>query len=322
MSSSSSKTDIGLRISAGRTRNAHSETRRDGRKIGRVPKSDAVQILLVSLSERFQIFSNQLAKTRKRATEKAVHDLRVSTRRLIAVMEVIRTIIPTADLSRARKDLKRLLNALSGLRDIQVQIKTVRTMVGEFPAMNLFLTLLMVREKHFLGREHSALFDIELGQIEDGIAEAGKALKKVLADPILRSAVGAIAEGKLAQAFSRAVQLKPAALSGKGNRIHRLRIAFKRFRYSVEAMEAMFPNVTPRTLKAMNTYQVRMGSIQDIDVLTANVREYARKHPGADQSQLKRLIGALQNRRSQLVLEFISFADELNLFWKKIEDAN
>jgi len=283
-----------------------------------VPKPDTIQILLRSFTERYQVFTYQLTKTRKRATEKAVHDLRVSTRRFIAVVDIIQAMVPGTDLSRSRKQLKHLLGALSELRDVQVQIVMVRGLIGEFPAMNLFLTLLLVREKQFLRREHAALHELRLEQIGDGFAETEKRLQNVLADPTLRDAARSIVIGRLANAFSRTVQLKSAALSGKGNRIHRLRIAFKRFRYTVEAIDAILPRVTSRLKKSMNAYQVRMGNIQDIDVLIASVRDHAKKHPRADQMQFKNLIDNLMNRRREFVLEFISSVDELGLFWKRL----
>jgi CHAD domain-containing protein len=159
---------------------------------------------------------------------------------------------------------------------------------------------------------------VRLGQIDDGITDAEKRLQAILADPFLRDAARSIVIGTLAKTFSKTVQLKPAALSGKSNRIHRLRIAFKRFRYTVEAVEAILPHVSPRILKSMNAYQVRMGNVQDIDVLIAGIRNYAKKHPRADQEQFRRLIDNLMNRRRELVFEFVSSVDELNLFWQKL----
>lgn len=318
VSKSLSKTDIAPVIAATNPETTSSKVNGSRRKTTSIPKPDTIQILLRSFTERHQIFSYQLMKTRKRATEKAVHDLRVSTRRLIAVVDIIRTMTPGTELPKTRKQLKRLLNALSELRDVQVQIITVRGLIVEFPAMNLFLALLMVREKQFLRREHAALQEFQLKQIEDGIAGTEKRLQTVLADPLLRDAARSIVIGRLARTFSQAVQLKPAALSGKGTRIHRLRIAFKRFRYTVEALEAILPSVTPRMMKAMNAYQVRMGNIQDIDVLIASIRDHAKRHPRADQIQFKRLTDNLISRRRELVFEFISSVDELNLFWKKL----
>ncbi len=318
MSKSLSKTDITPVIAGTNPGITTSKVNGNRRKPTSAPKPDTIQILLRSFTERHRIFSYQLVKTRKRATEKAVHDLRVATRRLIAVTDIIRAMVPAADLSKTRKQLKQLLGALSELRDVQVQIITVRGLVGEFPAMNLFLTLLMVRQKQFLRREHAVLHEFQLKQIEDGIAETETRLQTILADPLLRDAARSIVIGKLAGTFSRAVQLKSAALSGKGTRIHRLRIAFKRFRYTVESLEAILPSVTSRMMRAMNAYQVRMGNIQDIDVLITSVRDHAKKHPRADQTQFMKLIDNLTERRRGLVLEFISSVDELNLFWKKL----
>ena len=287
-------------------------------KIGPTGKPDTIQILLRSFVDRHKVFNGQVSKTRRRATEKAVHDLRVSTRRLMAVIDVVRTMTPGIELSKPRKHLKRLLGALSELRDVQVQIAKVRDLVGEYSELNLFLALLMVREKQCLRRAREELLTVRLQQIEDTITDAEQRLQTILADTLLREAARSIVLGRLAASFSKTVQLKSAALSGKGSRIHRLRIAFKRFRYTVEALEAILPSVTSRTLKAMNAYQVRMGDIQDIDVLIANIRRHARSHPRASQIQFRTLVERLSEKRRELVLEFVTSVDELGLFWKKL----
>lgn len=282
------------------------------------PDTDAINVLLRSFVGRRDVFASQLAKTRKRATEKAIHDLRVSIRRFIAVLDIIRTIVPGAGLSKIHKGVKRLLSALSELRDVQVQIMTARGLVEEFNVLNLFLTLLLVREKQIIRAMHAELRGFRIEQINPAVAGIEKELQTVLADPMLRDAAKAIVLGALAKTFSRAVQLKPASLSGKGNRVHRLRIAFKRFRYTVEALEAILPNVTKRMMKAMDAYQIRMGNIQDIDVLIAGIRDHAKRHRRLSQTQFKLLIEKLMERRRELVLEFLSSVDELGLFWKKL----
>ena len=316
MSKSLSKTDNASVISE--VPQPTTASKINGRRRNGVQASDTIQILLRSFTDRHEAFRFQLAKTRKRATEKAVHDLRVSTRRLIAVLDVIRKIIPGTDLPKIRRQLKRLLKTFSELRDVQVQIITVRGFANEFPVMNLFLTLLMVREKQFLRRSRVELKNLQTGLIDGGIAEVESRLQTILADPVLRDAARSIVIGTLAKTFSRTVQLKSAALSGKGGRIHRLRIAFKRFRYTVEALEAILPSVSAQMKKSMNAYQVRMGNIQDIDVLVASIRDHARRHPKVDQTQFKTLADNLMVRRKELVLEFVSSVDELSLFWRKL----
>ncbi len=319
MSRSLSKTDIAPDVGQANSKPASPVFRRTRTKeTARAPGSDAINVILRSFINRHDVFASQFAKTKKRATEKAIHDLRVSIRRFVAVLDVIRIIVPATGLSKTRKQLKRLLNAFSELRDVQVQIVTVRGLVGEFNVLNLFLTLLLVREKQIIRRMHVELRDFRIEQINPVIAGIEKELQSVLADPVLRDAAKAIVLGTLARTFSRVVQLKPAALTGKGNRIHRLRIAFKRFRYTVEALGAILPNVTTRLMKSMNAYQVRMGNIQDIDIMIASIRDHAKSHRRFDQAQFRMLIDRLMERRRELVLEFLSSVDELGFFWKKL----
>ena len=49
--------------------------------------------------------------------------------------------------------------------------------------------------------------------------------------------------------------------------IHRVRIAFKTFRYMVEIVHPLLPDFPPENLKQMHDYQSLMGEIQDVEVI-------------------------------------------------------
>lgn len=289
---------------------------------------NVTEVLLQSLTNRSRVFSDQLAHSRRRPSEKAIHDLRVATRRLIATLDVLRT-VPVcngAGLTRTRKQLKQILDALSSMRDIQVQVIAVSRLVTKFPVLSLFLTILLFREKSAKERFKSrgaaitgtVAKDGRLESIGQGIVDEESRLQSLAANSVLSKAACEVVLGTLAKSFMRAASLIPAAMTGKSTRIHRLRIAFKKFRYTVEALQPILPGVTPQTLKAMNAYQVRMGNVQDIDVLISEVETYARRHRRADPIQFQRLEERLMNRRKELAEHFLRSAGELETFWYKI----
>ena len=278
-------------------------------------------VLLRSLADRWQVFAGQAARSRRRPSERAIHDLRVSTRRLIATLEIVRTLLPGDSPSRIRRQLKRHLKAFSDLRDLQVQMISVRRLCTRFPALRPFAHLLLGREKLLLKHARQEIRGMRMQTMERALASVENQLEIPLADPLMRDASHTIAIGALGRTYWRAATLRAGAMSGKTSRIHRFRIAFKRFRYAVEALQPLLLGVDRRMLKAMNGYQTRMGNVQDIAVLIASVNAFARRHGRSAPVQFLRLKEHLMARRKSLIEEFITAADELDSFWHRLSPS-
>ena len=289
---------------------------RHGAVLDRLP--DSKEVLLRSLADRWHRFAEQAARSRERPSEKAIHDLRVATRRLLAVLDIVGAIAPSDQISKLRKRMKRYLQALSALRDTQVQILLLRELARKFPDLGLFLTVLMVREKQLVKSARKEIATLRIPSTEEEIVRIEEALASVLADPVVRDAAGPVLVGVTAQAFARAAALKRGALTGNSERVHRYRVAFKRFRYTVETLQPMLPEVNGQLLKAMNRYQVRMGDIQDFDVLARSVTAYAIHRSKLKPEQFRPVKDHLVSRRKNLVQEFIDKADEIAMFWAKL----
>jgi CHAD domain-containing protein len=267
------------------------------------------------MTERWQNFAVQASRCRRRPTEKAIHDLRVATRRLIAVVDVLRTIAPGAELAAIRKAMKQHLRAFSALRDIQVQILATRELAPRFPLMQLLRTMLMVRERLLLKQAKEEIHAIHLRDLERDLAATEHRLESLLTNPVMREVSRHMALGVLGRAYARAAVLKAGAMTGRTDRIHRFRIAFKRLRYTAEALQPILPSIDKILLKSMNAYQTRMGEIQDIQVLMATVNSFSRRHGTPSPIRSLRLKVFLMNRRSKLVSKFLASADEFEHLW-------
>lgn len=281
----------------------------------RPPAPAITAVLLRSIAERWQVFASQVARTRRRPTEKAIHDLRVATRRLIATLDIVRTVLPGDRYRKPRRRLKRHLKAFSALRDLQVQIIVVRGLATRFPILRLFLTVMTVREKLLLGHARREILAMPLQSIEQEVSNAENDLEALLADPVMRDAARSVVFGALGSAFTRAAELKAGAMSGSTRRIHKFRISFKRFRYAVEALQPLLPGANRKMMKAMNRYQVRMGDIQDMEVLNSSVNAFARRRSRSAPIQFLRLKEHLLSRRKELITQFTASAGELDRFW-------
>ena len=124
----------------------------------------------------------------------------------------------------------------------------------------------------------------------------------------------AIVQRAINQAFARVAQLCRHVRAGDTETIHRTRIAFKRFRYMVEALAPLLPAVTPDHRRAMRGYQCMMGDIQDMEVLLAALDKFVQKE-GVNASSAHRLKKELVRWRQLLIQIYLNAAGRLRRFW-------
>src|SRR5687767_7882339 len=78
-----------------------------------------------SLDKSWKQFSGAWKRVRAKGSENSVHDLRVRTRRMIAVLELIRNISGDQTIARVQKRFKKVLKGMGDLRDVQVQLENL-----------------------------------------------------------------------------------------------------------------------------------------------------------------------------------------------------
>jgi CHAD domain-containing protein len=122
--------------------------------------------------------------------------------------------------------------------------------------------------------------------------------------------------------FNRVVERTLAIDPAASATIHRVRVAFKKFRYMVEALAPVLPWVTRKRLKAMNTFQGRMGDIQDAEVLLQNAQAFARKQGRGSEAVLAGALEELMRQRGALIEDFLASAKTLYTFWKPSSSAH
>jgi CHAD domain-containing protein len=271
-------------------------------------------VLVDSLDQRWKKYLAELKRCQKKCSEKAVHDLRVATRRLISTLNLIMTIHSDARLTKMQRELRKRLKIFGELRDVQVQALYVRKMLEPFPELDTFLTVLLLREGHLLDQIDEKLQKVQTGSMEKNVVEASNQLNILLSSPAMQSAGSAAVTGAAGAAFTRAVDLLHNVDPTDAKSIHKVRVAFKKFRYMVEALQQLLVGVTEKRLKAMHVYQTRLGDIQDIEVLTLNVKGYA-KRKKVLAAGFERVQQELTRRHTDLVNAFMNSADELFTFW-------
>jgi CHAD domain-containing protein len=288
---------------------------RPARRAGGRP-ADLGALLVHSLEERWRGYRTELKRCQKKSSEAAVHDLRVATRRLISTLDLLSELRPDDDLRQTRRKLKKTLDLFSPLRDVQVQLLAIEPMLPSFPELQAFYDHLVKRERKLVKRLAKQVRAVKTGSMARRMQATAEQVRAMLKTAALQREKRRMAMAAVGAAFNRVVERKVAIDPSDPATIHRMRVAFKKFRYMVEALAPILPNASPRRLKAMNAFQGRMGDIQDSEVLRASVRTFARKKSEAPDTVLSEACQELSRRRTALIEAFLPAADTVFTFWK------
>jgi CHAD domain-containing protein len=266
-----------------------------------------------SLEQQWKRYRKALKRCQRKFSPGAIHDFRIHTRRLLSCLELLGSLLPARPLDKVRRLLKRHLDLLDDLRDTQVLLATLARMRRRSSAAQLFRASLLKQEQRCVRRAHKQLQEVRTRRLGKLVAECREDLAEQLADSTPRKTRAALLRSTH-RAFRRAGRLRARVSPQDTATIHRTRVAFKKFRYMVEALAECLPGVTPERLAAMRRYQTMMGNIQDSAVLLAALDRFLLEHPVSPESA-RRFRAQLVRRRRRLIRVYLAAADQLFGFW-------
>lgn len=243
------------------------------------------QVLLEVFDDRVAVYQRERLRCQQALDEEAVHDLRVSIRRLLALLNLLQWVAP--GLRRRKKlhrRLKRQLDGLGALRDTQVTLAAVKSLNKPLAGKQLFCAYLLKQEHSQQHDSRRYLQEFPAGKVSRQLRKMRKKLGKqsvgVDGGKGLHRAVEAAYARVLAR--HRLVQRENTAS------IHRVRVAFKRFRYTVEVVQMLVPVFPTKTLQAMRQYQTLLGNIQDAGVMLASLGDFSARSEAVEAAPLVR----------------------------------
>ncbi len=282
-------------------------------------RANVLQHLADSLKNQWRRYRKRLKRCQARFSEEAVHESRVETRRLLATVELLRAFIAEKDVKKARRALKCHLDTFDQLRDTQVQLNYVNRLTRAFPLARVFHKWLQKREARFTREARKAVRHIKTGRLRIRIATFEKEInhlrRRTPSDRAFTTALKAV-DG----AFARVAQACRRVKAEDTETIHRTRIAFKRFRYMIDALSPVLPEVTEQRRRAMRGYQSMMGDVQDAEVLLAALNKFIRTEK-IDGRSARRLRTELQRRRAWLVRVYLNAAGKLRQLWPLVDST-
>lgn len=266
-------------------------------------------LLLDSLNTRWDAYQSELKTCRHEFSEEAVHDFRVAARRLLSSLDLLRALIQDPRIQKIRRILKDQLDNLDDLRDVQVLLADISEMIHEIPALHPFQEYLQHKEKKLLRAARKEIKSLKIADLSTRVRKLNKAIEtctQTEPDAGLFSAVDE-AYAVVSQRYALIDPAQPAT-------IHRLRVAFKKFRYMIEIIYPILENPPADYLKRMHNYQAAMGDIQDMEVALQELADFGEIAP-ADHD-LEPVRSYYKDRHALALSRYSEDKGEVFTFWR------
>ena len=250
-------------------------------------------------------------RCRKKFTESSVHELRVETRRMLALIGLLEAAHLDPHLEKLRKTFKKRLDAFGDLRDTQVQLCLLKPMWSRFPEAKPFRKLLRQRERCLVKNLRHCVRRQKFGHQNRCLKSVEKLLACGRKGKAPHSALASLAV--LRDAFGRVLDLKRQVRRADPATIHRMRIAFKGFRYMSELLEPFVPKFTRARFGQMQRYQAAAGNVQDAQMLLEGMAR-AVEDGEIENGAVRKLRNQFLRWRREKIVSFMSNIDQLMTF--------
>lgn len=280
-------------------------------------KSDSSEVpvnrfLLQALDERWEKYRAELKRCRAEFSNEAVHDLRVASRRMLAFGRLMNSISPRPRLQKLNRAFKDQLDEFDDLRDIQVVLAEISETIQELPQLQEFQDHLQNVEKSLLKTLRKKLRVVDLFDVSKRIRRMREALKAEPNENFIGPAFQAV-DGVFLITRQRRNWVNPAQATS----IHRVRVAFKTFRYMVEIIHPVLQDFPFENLKCMHDYQSLMGEIQDVEVITQALADAPVQVSSFDPVPVR---GYYERCHAKVVSAYLERKDQLDTFWRPTPD--
>ena len=270
------------------------------------------RFLLAALDDRWKNYRLQLKRCRAEFSNEAVHDLRVASRRMLAFIRLMNSIAPRSRLQKLKRYFKDQLDEFDELRDTQVILAEISETLRELPQLQGFQAHLQSGEKRLLKSLRKKLKVIDLFDVSKRIRRLRESLKTDSSKDLVLQTLQAVDD-----AFLITKRRRDWVNPAQATSIHRVRIAFKTFRYTVEVAHPLLEDFPPENLKRMHDYQSLMGEIQDIEVILQALTDAPVNVSSFDPEPVRRYY---EGCHAEAISAYLENMNQLDTFWRAAPD--
>lgn len=277
-------------------------------------RPDPSQLLLEALENRWKNYRVELKRCRAEFSGEAVHDLRVATRRMLAFIQLLNSISPRPRLRKLIHAFKDQLDEFDELRDTQVILAELSEILQELPQLGDFQKYLQSSEGRMLRALRKKLKKLETSEIARRIHKTRELIAAEMNSELEIQIMRAVDD-----AFLRVKQRRSAVDLARPATVHRVRVAFKSFRYMVEIVHPLLQDFPAENLKWMNGYQTLMGEIQDAEVFTQTLADFADHASLSDPEPARRY---QEQRHADAISAYVAEQNQIDSFWRGEPDQS
>ncbi|UCG85703.1 MAG: CHAD domain-containing protein [Gemmatimonadota bacterium] len=238
------------------------------------------------------VAATQLDRLGSADDPEALHDFRVSVRRLRTYLGAYRSFLPKSLGKRARKELGRLISATNRGRDDEVQLRWLDRQLEHKNLPKLTQQGYALVRGDFDAAPFNSDSE-ELASVIHGFSTVEHRLRGHLSQPLRtirltdagKSLSFAAATGEIVREMSTKLGERLAAIEslGQEKRLHRTRLAAKRLRYVLEPVRLLVTGGRTAVTRLKGLQDV-LGDLHDLQVLEQRVRARM-KHDVAEWSR-------------------------------------
>jgi CHAD domain-containing protein len=270
-------------------------------------------LLLDSLNTRWDKYKAGLKTCQQEFSEGAVHDLRVAVRRLLSYLDLLRTVMQNPGIQKMKLTLKDQLNDLDDLRNIQALLADLSKITRERLMLQPFQEYLQLKEKKLLRAARKGIQSLEIDVLAKRIRKLEQRIE-ALEQTNLDTSLFAAVDESYAIVNQRYMVVDP----DQPVTIHRVRLAFKKFRYMIEVIYPTLQNVPVDYLKRMHDYQTMMGDIQDMEVALQELTGFSELAPASYDPEPARTY--YMERHALALSRYIENKGQIIAFWRATPD--
>lgn len=270
--------------------------------------------LASTLKEQWKRYRKALTRCQMDFAEPSIHASRIEARRLAAQLDLLRPFAPRGTIREAHRSIKRHLDTFDPLRDAQVQLGIIKKMCGGTKAARSLGEIIAKRERKCRHNAERRIRKINTGPTRRAVKALVERLRERDEGVLKNRRDRAVILHCVESAFAHAVDCRHRMSASDPATIHGTRVAFKKFRYMVEAMRPLLPEITERQLDAMKAFQDMLGDLQDTEVFLARVDKLTLKQR-VNMADVAMLRKSLVRRHGQQVARCLRHADVVFKFW-------
>lgn len=268
------------------------------------------QFLLEALDQRWKGYRAELKRCRAEFSNEAVHDLRSSARRMLAIIQLLNSVSPRPRLQKLKRAFKDQLDEFDDLRDTQVILAEISETLQDLPQLQIFQEYLQGVEKGLLKILRKKLKVIDLYDVSKRIRRMRESLK---AEANLNGELVEQTLQTVDDAFLITKQRQNWINPAQATTIHRVRLAFKTFRYMAEIVYPLLNEFPSENLKRMHDYQSLMGEIQDAEIIMQALADAPSQASSFDPEPVRHYY---ERCHADAVTAYMESINQLDTFWR------